>query len=88
MHTGLSGGDGVRGSTLARGGARCVGQFSWSMERANRRAGAMQHERSRHAGLSYWPHRWLADKSGADVMHCGTNATKPDLSFPIQNVHD
>jgi hypothetical protein len=58
------------------------------MERANRTAGAMQHERFRHADPSCWPDRRISEKSGADVMHCGTNAPKPDLSFPIQNVHD
>ncbi|MDZ4349468.1 MAG: hypothetical protein U1A22_08030 [Xanthomonadaceae bacterium] len=58
------------------------------MERANRKAGAMQHERVRHADRSCRPDRWIYEKFGADVMHCGTKARKPDLSFPIQNVHD
>lgn len=48
----------------------------------------MQHERFRHVDHPLWPDRWFSEKSGASVMHCRTTATKPDLSFPIQNVHD
>jgi len=48
----------------------------------------MQHERFRHTDPSCRPYRWIYEKSGADVMHCGTKSRKPDLSFPIQNVHD
>ncbi|MDZ4328525.1 MAG: hypothetical protein U1A73_26450 [Pseudomonas sp.] len=34
------------------------------------------------------PKRWISKKFGANVLQRGTTATKPDLSFPIQNVHD